>query len=107
VLNQKLENEIKVLSKLNHNNIIKYYQHFYEKEDDDNKDNSSISLCILTEYCQEGDLRRLIDIHGSTDPKQPFESKTIYKWAYQLADALEYLHFNRQTPIIHYDIKPE
>ncbi len=34
-----------------------------------------------------------------------FDSKTVYQWALQLADALSYLH-SQKPPVIHSDIKP-
>ena len=34
-----------------------------------------------------------------------FDSRTVYKWALQLADALRHLH-SQEPPIIHSDIKP-
>ena len=39
------------------------------------------------------------------DHNGPFDSKTVYKWALQLADALKYLH-SQNPPVIHSDIKP-
>ncbi len=36
---------------------------------------------------------------------QRFDAKTVYQWALQLADALDYLH-RQEPPIIHSDIKP-
>ncbi len=37
--------------------------------------------------------------------KKSFDSKTVYQWALQLANALAYLH-NQKPPVIHSDIKP-
>lgn len=36
---------------------------------------------------------------------QRFDAKTVYQWALQLADALDYLH-RQEPPVIHSDIKP-
>ena len=37
--------------------------------------------------------------------EKSFDSKTVYQWALQLADALSYLH-SQKPPVIHSDIKP-
>lgn len=45
-LNEASQNELKLLKKLNHENIIKYFDHFDEKLHD------SEYLCIICEYCE-------------------------------------------------------
>ena len=48
---QSIENETKILSKLNHPNIIKLYSYFQFKD----------SFCLLMELCEHGDLYKLIE----------------------------------------------
>ena len=43
-------NEVTILSKLNHTNIVKYYDSFIDK----------IFLNIIMEYCSGGDLSQLL-----------------------------------------------
>lgn len=47
--NGLFENEIKILKKLNHENIAKYYDHFEIKIKNIIKE---LKLCIVTEYCE-------------------------------------------------------
>mgnify|MGYP000391213482 CR=1 FL=1 len=84
----KLRYEIDVLRKLNHPNIVNYYD-FYEDEK---------YIHIVMEYCSGGDmLDRLI-------------SKTYYEEAeaailvYKIIGAVNFLH---NHGIVHRDIKPE
>ncbi|KAJ8129198.1 hypothetical protein O1611_g4434 [Lasiodiplodia mahajangana] len=89
VLDQKVENEMKIMQKVNHANIVQYIEHF---------DWDVHQFIIIMEYVPGGDLGKLIQDHGPiTEP----HVKTI---ATQLVDALGYLHDNRIT---HRDVKPD
>ncbi|KAI0109649.1 Pkinase-domain-containing protein [Nemania sp. FL0031] len=89
VLDQKVENEMKIMQKVNHANIVKYIEHF---------DWDEHQFIIIMEYVPGGDLGKLILDHGPiTEP----HVKTI---ATQLVDALGYLHDNKIT---HRDVKPD
>lgn len=44
--NEMAQNEANTLSRLDHENIIKYYEHFEFRINETNK------LCIVTEFCE-------------------------------------------------------
>ena len=88
-----LKNEIQILHKLNHPNIVKFdtikktKKHFY----------------IVMEYCNGGDLSKALEkyqkIHGT-----PFTQEIVQHFMRQIISAFKYIHENK---IIHRDIKLE
>jgi NIMA (never in mitosis gene a)-related kinase len=46
-------NEVRILASIDHPNITSYKEAFFEE--------SSLSLCIVMEYCDNGDLQTKID----------------------------------------------
>ena len=85
---QKLLDEIKILKKLEHPNIMKIYEYF-----DDSK-----NIYILSELCDQGDLLGKLMKLGSM-------SELIVKFLMgQIFNAVAYLHDNR---VFHGDIKLE
>jgi len=82
--------EVKLLRKLSHPNIIRYYTSFIESE----------YLYILMEYAAGGDLQQLI--RKQKHKKKLFTEKEIWKFAFEILQGLSYLHGNH---IIHRDIK--
>ena len=46
-------NEVRILASISHPNIAGYYEAFYEE--------STMSLCIVMEYCDNGDLQTKIN----------------------------------------------
>ena len=50
----EISNEIKILSRLDHPNIMKIYEFFEDKN----------NFYIITEYCDEGDLASKMDKEG-------------------------------------------
>ena len=84
------ENEIKILSNLNHPNLIKCFYSFY------NSDN----IYIIIDFCEFGDLFSLLQ---SVKKKKVFVNEDIiWNIAIQTLIGLNYLHSKK---IIHRDIK--
>ena len=85
---EQMLNEIKIHSKLDHENII----HLYNVSDDEENIN------IIMEYDKKGNLYDLIK------KEKGMSEKKAYKYFIQVVNAVYYLH---QNNIIHRDIKPE
>jgi serine/threonine protein kinase len=83
--NKKLE--VEILSKVNHNNIIKLYDSFYHDG----------LLYMVFEKCDN-------DLHTEINGKKNITIETKIEWIKQLMSALIYLHKNK---IIHRDLKPQ
>ena len=86
--NERILNEIKIMTKLNHPNILKAFEVF---EDEKN-------YYIVMEKPTKGDLFNYICSKGRLSME---ESSFIY---YQIVNAVDYLHKNK---IVHRDMKPE
>uniref|UniRef100_A0A3P9IZ44 non-specific serine/threonine protein kinase n=1 Tax=Oryzias latipes TaxID=8090 RepID=A0A3P9IZ44_ORYLA len=81
-------NEINILSVLEHNNIIAYFNHFMDKN----------SLLIELEYCNGGNLYdKIVQQKGVL-----FSEKVVVWYLYQIASAVAYIH---KAGILHRDIK--
>ncbi|KAI0139862.1 Pkinase-domain-containing protein [Xylariaceae sp. FL1272] len=89
VLDQKVENEMKIMQKVHHAHIVQYIEHF---------DWDVHQFIIIMEFVPGGDLGKFISEHGAI--AEP-HVKTI---AEQLVDAVGYLHDNKIT---HRDVKPD
>ena len=85
-----IENETKILSQLNHPNIIKLYNYF--KVDN--------SFCLIMELCEGGDLSKLIEQKRKSG--KYFNEIEIKKYLYEICKGLNYLHSHK---IIHRDLK--
>lgn len=83
--------EKQILSTLDHENIIKYYDSFSIQNKMDGKE----YLVIITEYCEKGSLMNYIDNYKIDDV---FLKETFFK----ISRAIEYLH---DQGISHGDIK--
>ena len=83
---QEIRNEIDILKKLSHPNIVKIYE-FYISEN---------HYYIITEYCKEGELFSYI--------KNKYSERQLAVLFYQVFSGLWYLHENK---ILHRDIKLE
>ncbi|XP_048742053.1 serine/threonine-protein kinase Nek11-like [Ostrea edulis] len=82
--------EARVLSKLDHPSIVKFHDSFIDGE----------SFCIVTEYCEGGDLD--CKINDCVKHKKELDSKLIMDWFVQLLLAVHYMH---QRRILHRDLK--
>ncbi|KAG7292242.1 hypothetical protein NEMBOFW57_002277 [Staphylotrichum longicolle] len=89
VLDQKVENEMNIMQKIKHPNIVEYIEHL---------DWDDRLLIIIMEYVKGGDLGRLIADNG------PLSENAAKTMARQLLDALAYLH---DMNITHRDVKPD
>ena len=84
------KNEINILSKLNHHNLVQYISSCSDDE----------GIYIIMEFCIYGDLYSLL--HMVKKKKVYVNEEIIWDIAYQCLLALEYLHSQH---IIHRDIK--
>ncbi|TFB06185.1 Serine/threonine-protein kinase RAD53 [Trichoderma ghanense] len=89
VLDQKVENEMRIMQKVDHPNIVRYIENF---------DWDDRLLIIIMEYVPGGDLGK----HIADD--MPFSESDSREMAKQLLSALSYLHSNNIT---HRDVKPD
>ena len=84
------EREARLLSDFKHENIIAYIDSFQEKG----------ALCIVTEFCDGGDLSELIEKRNG----RSFSEDQIVRWFRQICSGLQYLHERR---VLHRDIKTQ
>ena len=86
---EKLDNEIRLMSKLDHPNIVKFYGV--------QKSNSNIYLIL--EFCNGGDLFNFMNSNKDSQ----ISEDTICEIASQITNGLLYLHSHQ---IVHRDLKP-
>ncbi|NWH70051.1 NEK11 kinase, partial [Piaya cayana] len=82
--------EAQLLSKLDHPAIVKFYASFVERD----------SFCIITEYCEGGDLD--FKIQEYKESGKTFTQRQIIDWFVQLLLGVNYMHERR---ILHRDLK--
>ncbi|PVH99485.1 Pkinase-domain-containing protein [Periconia macrospinosa] len=87
-LDQKIENEMKIMESLRHPNIIEFVE--YHDQGD--------YLYIVMEYAPHGDMQKFLNEHG------PINEDMARPLAQQTLSALNYLH---NAKITHRDIKPD
>ncbi|XP_030355291.1 serine/threonine-protein kinase Nek11 isoform X3 [Strigops habroptila] len=82
--------EAQLLSKLDHPAIVRFYASFVERD----------SFCIITEYCEGGDLD--FKIQEYKESGKIFTQRQILDWFIQLLLGVNYMHERR---ILHRDLK--
>jgi serine/threonine-protein kinase len=85
--------EASVLARLDHPNLPKVSDFFTEDERD----------FLVMDYVPGDDLKTVLS-HALRE-EQTLPQSDVLKWAFQLGDALRYLH-SQDPPVIHRDIKP-
>jgi len=89
VLDQKVDNEMKIMQRVHHPNVVQYVDHF---------DWENRLLIIIMEFVPGGDLGRLVSDRGA------LPEPVVKDMAAQLLSAIGYLHENNIT---HRDVKPD
>lgn len=84
----QLRREVEIQAHLRHQNILRLYGYFYDKE----------KIYLILEYAAKGELYRELQRHGK------FSEAQTATYMVQLARALAYCHSKH---VIHRDIKPE
>jgi serine/threonine protein kinase len=87
-----MENEAKNLIKINHKNIVKYYNLYKTKD----------SLFILMEYCHNLDLHQFIKFKKKNNSS--IDNFVIFLIVLDICEGLKEIHKNN---LIHRDLKPE
>jgi len=87
---EQIKLEVKIMYKLNHDHILKLYNHY---EDDDN-------FYLILQFCAKGQIYSLLKKEGR------FNEKMAAQYLRECISAVQYLH-SLDPPIIHRDIKPE
>ncbi len=85
--------EARVLSRLQHPNVIRYYDSFVDRRG---------RLCLVTSFCPGGDLAG--EVTKAREGGSPIPEARVLMWLAQLAAALEYLHAKH---VLHRDLKPQ
>ena len=86
-------NEVKLLQRLRHKNIVAYRDSFVH-------DNY---LCIVMDYCAGGDLQ--VQIKCAREAGVLFTRDQVVDWLSQILEALRYLHQDKH--ILHRDLKSQ
>ncbi|XP_034047706.1 serine/threonine-protein kinase Nek2-like [Thalassophryne amazonica] len=94
----RLLQEVALLKKFNHPNIVQCYDQFLNK--------NKKQVYIMMEYCESGDLSRLIE-HAIKKGKS-IKEEFILQVLVQLASALKHCHRRPDgSVVLHQDLKPE
>jgi len=86
-------NEVTVLKKLSHPNIVAFHESFVESD----------VLCVVMEYAPGGDLGNAIAIQKKTGKR--FPEATVLRYLAEIVSAMAYCHHDLH--LLHRDLKPQ
>ena len=89
---EKIKNEAKILSNIDNENIVKYYDSFIDND----------SFNIVMKYCEAFDLRYLINY--AKELGEFIDEPIIYFFVKKICNGLKEIH---KKNLIHRDLKPE
>ncbi len=89
---EQFKTEARILSKLNHPNLPRVTDYFYDKS----------HHYLVMEYVEGDTLERLLEKQGS----RPFSEIKVLNWGVQLCRVLYFLSIQRPKPIVFRDLKP-
>ena len=84
--------EARILYSITHKSIIKFHDAFRTERDE---------LCIVTEYCEKGNLAQLIKQHKENSTQ--IDIRDIFKYVAQICAGLEHMH---NYKVLHRDLMP-
>ena len=87
-LKNQINSEMNLMKKINHPNIVKLYDIYFDNEK---------FIYFILEYCEQGDLYKFLN-------KRTMKEKYAKKYMIQLVEGLKYLY---EKKIIHRDLKPQ
>eukprot|EP00927_Polykrikos_kofoidii_P049181 TRINITY_DN43290_c0_g1_i1.p1 TRINITY_DN43290_c0_g1~~TRINITY_DN43290_c0_g1_i1.p1 ORF type:complete len:895 (-),score=151.55 TRINITY_DN43290_c0_g1_i1:93-2777(-) len=90
-MRKECETEVGLLQSLDHAHLIKYYTHFAHDGD----------LYVVMEHASGGTLAQKVEAARTSG--SPIEERLLWRWLYDAASALAYLHRRR---VLHRDVKP-
>eukprot|EP00943_MAST-04B_sp_MAST-4B-sp1_P000713 g713.t1 len=97
---QLVVSEVNILRELRHPHILRYYDRIIDKP--------TTKLFVITEYCEGGDLGKLIKRYRAKAGR--IDEQRIWKYFAQIIMALSACHRRKEKgtlkPILHRDIKP-
>ncbi|XP_041349049.1 serine/threonine-protein kinase Nek6-like [Gigantopelta aegis] len=86
---RKALEEAEIMKELQHNHVVQIFSSYIQEG----------QLCIITEYCEGGDLAQFLE-----DSQEVLPEELIVCWVWQMASALEHMH---SKDILHRDLKPQ
>lgn len=93
---QQLVSEVNILRELRHPSIVRYYDRIIDKQNQ--------KIWIVMEYCEGGDLLKMLK--KLKKDKELLPEETIWKFFMQIVLAVYEIHRRKDGKILHRDIKP-
>ena len=89
-----IENEAKILSSIQNEHIVKYYDSYKDKE----------NFYILMEFCEGSDLKKFINEYKKKGKDKKISEKIVFTIVYDIYLGIKEIH---EKNLIHRDLKPE